>query len=98
MSAPTQFRQNVLKLLPDAGEPTAIDGLFERLDADGGGRLDIAEVRKALRCFQEESTLRRDQLRTSGLDLIAKFKACRRAQAEYKAQATVEAVEEQVTA
>ena len=80
----------MLKLLPD-GEPKAIDVLFDSLDTDGGGTLNIAEVRKALKRFQEESTGRRDQLRASGIELIAKFKACRRAQAEYKASATVEA-------
>ena len=92
-----QFRENVLKLLP-GGEPRAVDVIFDSLDADGGGSLNIAEVRKALKRFQEESTSQRDQLRASGIDLITKFKACRRAQAEYKAQATVEAAEEQVTA
>ena len=88
-----QFRQNVLKLLP-AGDSKAVDAMFDSLDTDGGGTLNIAEVRKALKRFQEESTARRDQLRASGIELIAKFKACRRAQAEYKALATVEAAKE----
>ena len=90
----TQFRKNVLNLLPN-GAPLAIDALFESLDADGGGSLNIEEVRKALKRFQEESTARSDRLRTRGLDLIAKFKACRRAQAEHKASITLAAAKEQ---
>ena len=80
----------MLKLLPN-GEAKAIDAIFDSLDADGGGSLNIAEVRKALKHFQEESAKRRDMLKAKGVDLIAKFKACRRAQAEYRASATVEA-------
>ena len=90
----TQFRKNVLNLLPN-GAPLAIDALFESLDADGGGSLNIELVRKALKRFQEESTARSDRLRTRGLDLIAKFKACRRAQAEHKASLTLAAAKEQ---
>jgi hypothetical protein len=90
----TQFRKNVLNLLPN-GAPLAIDALFESLDADGGGSLNIELVRKALKRFQEESTARSDRLRTCGLDLIAKFKACRRAQAEHKASITLAAAKEQ---
>ena len=90
----TQFRKNVLNLLPN-GAPSAIDALFETLDADGRGTLNIEEVRKALKRFQEESTARSDRLRTCGLDLIAKFKACRRAQAEHKASITLAAAKEQ---
>lgn len=90
----TQFRKNVLNLLPN-GAPSAIDALFESLDADGGGSLNIELVRKALKRFQEESTARSDRLRTRGLDLIAKFKACRRAQAEHKASITLAAAKEQ---
>ena len=97
----TQFRKNVLKLLPN-GEPAAINALFKSLDADGGGSLNIEEVRKALKRFQEESTARSDRLRTRGLDLIAKFKACRRAQAEHKASITLASAkatkEQEVTA
>ena len=97
----TQFRKNVLNLLPN-GAPLAIDALFESLDADGGGSLNIEEVRKALKRFQEESTARSDRLRTRGLDLIAKFKACRRAQAEHKASLTLASAkatkEQEVTA
>jgi len=93
-----EFRQNVLKLLPDS-EPAAIDAIFDRLDADGGGTLNMTEVKKALKSFQDESTAQRDLLRVKGLDLIAKFKACRRAQAEHKAAANLEAAaKEQVTA
>jgi len=89
-----EFRANVLKLLPSV-QPAAIDEVFDSLDADGGGSLDIAEVRKALKRFQEESAARLTLIKTTGLELIAKFKACRRAQAEHKAQATIDADQDQ---
>lgn len=84
----------MLKLLPNV-QPTAIDEVFDSLDGDGGGSLDIAEVRKALKRFQDDSSARLTLIKTTGLELIAKFKACRRAQAEHKAQATIDAEQDQ---
>ena len=61
-----------------------IDSLFDTLDVDRGGSLDMSEVRKALKRFTEEAETRRNHIRTLGLEVIAKFKAARRGQAEYQ--------------
>jgi Ca2+-binding EF-hand superfamily protein len=43
-----EFRQNVRRLL-DKPDSKQIDALFESLDEDGGGTLDLAEIRSALK-------------------------------------------------
>ena len=61
-----------------------VDALFDQLDDDGGGTLDIAEVKLALRTLAEES----DQVRASIKMLTTKaaeqHKAARAAQSEYR--------------
>lgn len=85
-----EFQKNVLAMgvTHSADE---VDALFDSLDADGGGSLDMNEVRKALKHFMDDAEKRRIGIRKAGLEVIAKFKAARRAQAEYQAEQTAQA-------
>lgn len=84
-----EFRRNVLALGVTAS-PSGIDAIFDGLDVDGGGSLDMRELQKALRQFIGEADARRNNVRVVGLELITIFKALRRAQAEYEADLKAE--------
>ena len=62
-----EFRQNIRRLLEQGGgqRPNVkeVDKLFESLDEDGGGALDVTEVRGMLRKLKEAAS---DRLRESG--------------------------------
>jgi Ca2+-binding EF-hand superfamily protein len=47
-----EFVSNVLKLVPNAVQ-TEVDDLFDQLDEDGGGELDLAELKHALKSLQD---------------------------------------------
>ena len=49
-----EFRQGVLGL-GLAAEPYEIDDLFEELDDDGGGTLDVSEIKASFKALQEKS-------------------------------------------
>ena len=69
---------------------TQVEALFDELDLNGGGTLDVPEVRKSLRRFQEEAEGVKDQIRQLALAYIAALKKAKRAQAEYRAQLKAE--------
>ena len=49
-----EFRQHVKKLVPKfKGDMKEVDGLFDSLDADHGGTLDLSELKEAFRKFAE---------------------------------------------
>ena len=48
------FRQNVRKMVEDSSAKE-VDALFQRLDDDGGGTLDLAELKSAMRRFRDAS-------------------------------------------
>jgi Ca2+-binding EF-hand superfamily protein len=84
-----EFRKSVLGLGFAANE-AAVDTLFDSLDIDRSGKINIQELQKALKRFTEQSNARTDLLKTTGIELRDAFKRLRRAQAEYKAQQMME--------
>lgn len=85
-----EFRANVqgLGVKSDAAD---IDALFDSLDADGGGALDMKEIKQALSKFKAENDAKQVRIKEATLDLIKSMKTMRHAQAEYKAGLEVEA-------
>ena len=71
-----------------------VDSLFDSLDTDGSGTLNITELQKALKLFTEESNKKNDLIKATGIELRDAFKRLRRAQAEYKAQQMMEKAED----
>ena len=51
-----EFRGNVRKMLPKA-DTKEIDALFEQLDDDGSGEMDVAEIKGALRKLQKQAAV-----------------------------------------
>lgn len=84
-----EFRKNVLALGVTA-PPSGIDAIFDGLDVDGGGSLDMRELQKALKQFIGEADARRNNIRAICLELITVFKALRHVQAEYEAELKAE--------
>ena len=73
-----EFRENVLSMGVKA-EGEDIDALFKELDADGGGSLDMEEVRKALKVLQDASTKKKDDVRVFSRSFIATCKEAKKA-------------------
>ena len=71
-----------------------IDDLFDSLDADHGGALDVKELKAAIKSLQDLAETRKNQLRVLGLALIAALKTTRAAQSDYKKQVVTEEAEE----
>jgi Ca2+-binding EF-hand superfamily protein len=72
-----EFRQHILndkELRLQATTAEELDGLFDRLDADGSGSLDVAELRMALKRCQDEHQRRQAELddKTDALASLAK--------------------------
>lgn len=77
------FRQEVLKLGVEATREE-LDGLFDELDEDGGGTLDVEEVKHALKGLHQTATeeqREKERLKSSTLDFA---KSTRAAQEEWR--------------
>ena len=93
-----EFRKSVKELGVKA-EDTEIDALFDSLDSDGSGELDVAELKELLtrlkETAQQEST-RRAEIKVSTLALrkaASKLQQVLRTEEEAKAKAELEAKE-----
>ena len=85
----SEFRERVLGLGLE-GSAAEVDGLFESLDGDGGGSLDVAEVKKAFKQLQDQAENKKQTLREKGLAYIAAFAAMKHAQADHRAEQKAE--------
>jgi Ca2+-binding EF-hand superfamily protein len=81
-----EFRREVIGLGVENERASEIDALFDELDGDGGGTLDLNEVKASLRKLQEGAEGMKDALRTMGLSYIASLKATRKAQTHFEAE------------
>ena len=71
-----EFRSNV-KAIGVEATVEELDDLFDTLDTDGGGELDVAELKVALKTLQDESALsaqRIRKLKKLSVDLAKKMK------------------------
>jgi Ca2+-binding EF-hand superfamily protein len=92
-----EFRTNVLELGLDV-EPSELDDLFRSLDDDGGGSLDVAEIKAAFKTLQEASAasdVEVAQLRKTTVELAKTAKA---AQVELRKQQKADEVEAEARA
>ena len=78
-----EFRTNVLSLGLEA-EPRELDALFDGLDGDGGGSLDMTEIRGALRKLQDEAAVEVKRESTLRREVAELQKAAKAAQAEWR--------------
>ena len=65
-------------------EASEIDQLFQSLDADGGGSLDVAEIKLALKRLEEEAFHARQNVRLLSQTIVELVRAMRAAQAEWR--------------
>jgi len=97
-----EFRQNVQDL-GVLGKPEAIDALFDEYDGDGGGELDLKELRPTLKGLIEAATAANIMIKQTNKSLIELRKIAKKNQkallverarelAEAKAKAEAEAV------
>uniref|UniRef100_A0A7S2IJD3 EF-hand domain-containing protein n=1 Tax=Haptolina brevifila TaxID=156173 RepID=A0A7S2IJD3_9EUKA len=93
----SEFRNNVLSLGVKDITDTDIDGLFDSLDSDGGGALDMDEVKKAIKRLQEQANTHRDLVREESRSYIALVKATRVAQNAFWRQLKDEEAQEEAS-
>ena len=86
------FRGQVLALDLDA-KPDEVDTLFDSLDDDKGGALDVGELKRALRKLQEQAENKKQNIFTTGLRFVEAFGHMKTAQADHKAQKQAEEME-----
>ena len=70
-----EFRANVRKLVPEKVDVKEVDNLFETLDVDKSGEIDISELKLALKRLQDaaaQASAQSEQLRASLEDLHAR--------------------------
>jgi len=88
-----EWRKHVLAL-GVVCESAEIDALFRSLDTDGGGSLDLAEIKVALKSLEEDAFASRQSVRVlsqTAMDLVKGMKA---AQGEWRDARRVEEEEE----
>lgn len=89
-----QFRRNLGKLgLNAEAEASDIDGLFDELDADCGGTLDIDELKLALSVLQEAAKAADKELARLRKSSVDMWREARAAQADEKQRRKEEAAE-----
>lgn len=79
---PVEFRTNV-KGLGLTATNDEIDGLFKSLDKDGGGKLDIDEIKAALRKLQEDAVSDQQTLKKLSHSLADLQNAARKGQCDW---------------
>ena len=79
-----EFRKEVLKLGVTCGDPKEVDDLFRLLDTDGGGSLDLGEVREALKTLEAEAFAARKGVRGLSGRVVELLRAAKAAQTEWK--------------
>lgn len=84
-----EFRDQTMALGIDS-DPKDIDLLFDSLDGDGGGTLDIQETKEAFRNLIEESANAKQHIRDLRTELAEREKEARSKQAEWKKQRKAE--------
>ena len=78
-----EFRENVQGLGMGASN-IECDELFESLDSDGGGELDVSEIRKAFKVLQDEAAQTKEQIKELKAQEADLKKAAKQAQNEWK--------------
>ena len=84
-----EFREQTMALGIDS-DPKEIDALFDSLDGDGGGTLDLAEVKEAFRNLIEESSNAKQHIRNLRAELADREKEARSKQTAWKKQRKAE--------
>lgn len=85
-----QFRAHVEALGVEVSSASEIDALFDELDADGGGSLDAAEVKRALRVLQEEAEAAKVSKRSLCEQTIIACRAAKAALASFRTRKEAE--------
>jgi Ca2+-binding EF-hand superfamily protein len=87
-----EFRREVVALGVEA-TPSEIDALFESLDGDGGGSLDLKELRVALKSLQDQAAAAKLGYRSVCEDALSAIRHCSAAHEKHRKRA--KAVEEE---
>jgi len=85
-----EFRAHVEALGVEVSSASEIDALFDELDADGGGSLDAAEVKRALRVLQEEAEAAKVSKRSLCEQTIIACRAAKAALASFRTRKEAE--------
>lgn len=86
-----EFREAVMVMLPGV-EQGEVDALFNSLDDDGGGKLDLAEIKVALKSFADAAEMAKQVVREQCRELFESFRCMKTAQIEYQKQLQGEAL------
>ena len=78
-----EFRQNVMALGMEASAHE-VDDLFDDLDSDGGGSLDLNEVKRAFKKLQDQAENKKQALREKGIDYVESLGRMQTAQIEHQ--------------
>lgn len=89
-----EFRHGVLKLTGMETDEKEIDALFDSLDVDGGGTLDLRELSLAFKAFQDKAEEARQSSRKLILEMVEQSRKMKSAQATWKRMRQAEEEEE----